>query len=290
MASYYPHKQTVLITIACVIAVGGVFVYAKQGSSPKKSDSKPSVSTDIKVVSSEKISSTTDWRLSFIDKQTPSTPKPISTTQESKDLTLTDQFGRDFFARYIQLKQSNLIENESFVADTLNQSIYSAAQSAEQPKAYTLADVSILANATTAQIKAYGNSIGLIFSTHGVDGDPAVVANEAFEKGDMSLLKQIDPIISSYETITTMLKNLSVPQPLAAYHVDLLNAVSSMAKTSRDIRNVESDPMQTMVSVSAYTTVQNSLTVSLKSMKSYFSIVGISYVSTEPGSIFSQLL
>jgi hemoglobin-like flavoprotein len=292
MASYYPHKQTTLIAILCIIAVGGVFIYAKSDQPTDKTALGPTPTSSIDVTSSKKtddtLASTTDWKLSFLEKPA-SSIRNTAPSASLEDLTLTDQFGRDFFARYIQLKQSNLIENQPFVTDTLNQSIYNAARAAEQPKVFTAADISIIAEATATNIKVYGNTLGSTFSTYGVDADPAIIANDAFEKGDMNLLKQIDPIVSSYETITTQLKNTPVPQPLAPYHVDLLNAVSSMAKISRDIRGVEHDPMQTMVSVSAYTAVQNNLLTSLKSIKSYFALTGITFAPTEPGSLFSQL-
>ena len=289
MASYYPHKQTALIAIICVLAVGGVFVYAKRDAGTKSSGLDPVVPVDIDTVppNSAFSASSTDWRLSFIDKPVPA-ERPGTTIEE--DLTLTDQFGRDFFARYIQLRQSNLIENQSFVTDTLNQSIYSAARSAEQPRTYSISDISTIPDTTSAHIRSYGNSVGSIFSTYGVDGDPAIIANDAFEKGDMLLLAQIDPITASYQRIAQALKALPVPQPLAPYHIDLLNAVSGMEKITRDIRAVESDPMQTMVSVSTYATVQNTLIASLKSMKSYFSLTGVSFASTEAGSLFSQIL
>ncbi|MBP6858558.1 MAG: hypothetical protein KBC33_01865 [Candidatus Pacebacteria bacterium] len=292
MASYYPHKQTALIAILCVLAVGGVFIYAKSGQPTEKASSGSIPASSIDVVSTQKTNetsaSTTDWRLSFLEKPAAPTRTAVPSTS-LEDLTLTDQFGRDFFARYIQLKQSNLIENQPFVTDTLNQSIYNAARAAEQPKAFTVADISIIAEATATNVKEYGNAVGFTFSTYGVDADPAVIANDALEKGDMKLLMQIDPVVSSYETIATQLKGTPVPQPLAPYHVDLLNAVSGMAKISRDIRGVEHDPMQTMVSVSAYTAIQSNLLTSLKSIKSYFALAGIAFASTEPGSLFSQL-
>lgn len=289
MERYYPHKQTILISVICIIIVGGVFMYTKQGTNSEKTAQTPTISTNTRHGRADTMASTSDWRLSFIDKSPATTPKaPSNSTKE--DLTLTDQFGRDFFARYIQLKQSNLIENQQFVTDTLNQSIYNASQAAEQARIYSLNDISTISTPIATDIRAYGNTIGSIFSTYGIDADPAVIANDAFEKGDLSLLAQIDPVIASYETIVSMLKSTRVPQPLAAYHLSLLNAMSGMSKISRDIRALENDPMQTMVSVSSYKSMQDSLIASLKNMRSYFVMVGISFETTEPGSLFALIL
>jgi hypothetical protein len=103
----------------------------------------------------------------------------------------------------------------------------------------------------------------------------------------MTILAQLDPIIRSYENIASALKALPVPQALSVYHLELLNAVSGMASVVRDLRNVEGDPMQTMVSVGSYSTMRGNIISALKKMKSYFSIVGISFTLNEPGGIFS---
>lgn len=287
MASIYPHKQTVLIMIVCAIAVGGAYMYTKQSSSTAKTSVISPISVTNESEKPSAIATSTDWQLSFLDKSTTSTPEKTANTVQNQELTLTDRFGRDFFARYIQLRQSNLIENQQFVTDTLNQSIYTAARGAKQPKTYSLSDLSVIPNPDSARIRAYGNSLGSIFSTYTVNADPAIIANDAFEKGDMTMLEQIDPIISAYASIASALRDLPVPQPLTTYHLNLLNAISGMEKISRDIRAIESDPMQSIVSISAYAETQSSIVAQLKSMASYFSFVGISFSPSEPGSLFS---
>lgn len=290
MASYYPHKQTVIIAIVCIVVVGAVFTYVKTIPRAPATAQQPSSTDNIAVTAPDLLATSTDWRSSFFGEYGTSTPKIYSQTDKRENLTLTDRFGRDFFARYIQLKQSGLIDNEQFVTDTINQSIYTAAQSAQHAKTYTLMDIVVINNTDTSHLKAYGNAIGSTISTYGVDDDPAQIANSAFDANDMTILARIEPIVKSYDTIVSVLKNIPVPQPLAIYHTDLMNAVSGMAKIATDIRYVESDPMQTMVSVSTYSSMQTKLIESLKNMKSYFSITNISFDATEPGSIFSSAL
>lgn len=291
MASYTPHKQTIFITIICVIVVGGTYVYAKGGFGAVMQSEKSAIDT---VITPKTLDTTvsqatsTDWRKSFFT-GTSSAPAKLTGTQNTtkENLTLTDTFGRDFFARYIQLKQSGLRDNQQFVTDSLNSSIEKATDAAKKAKVYTSSDISIQATSNATTLKVYGNTVGNIFSTYGVDGDPATVANDAFEKGDMTLLKKIDPMIAAYETIATMLKNTPVPQPLSSYHLTLVNSVSSMAQIARDLRNVEGDPMQTMVSIGLYPSVQTSLIGALKSIKNYFATASIVFTTTEPGSLFS---
>lgn len=291
MASYTPHKQTILITIMCIVVVGGTYIYTKGGFGALMSPQNPTTNSIVTINTVENaapLSTSSDWRKSFFT-GTSSTPTKLIATQSTaqENLSLTDSFGRDFFARYIQLKQSGLRDNQLFVADTLDTSIGKAADAAKKARVYTLSDITIQTTANPANLRIYGNAVGNIFSTYGVDGDPATVANDAFEKGDMTLLKNIDPMITAYGTITTMLKNTPVPQPLATYHLTLLNAVSGMTQIARDLRNVEGDPMQTMVSIGLYPSVQTSLIGALRSMKTYFGIVPIVFTATEAGSLFS---
>lgn len=294
MESYTSHKQTIIIAILCIIVVGGMFVYAKGGIGglvATKSSQNSQIDGNIAVTTTREnkpISSTsTDWRRSFFTGTSTSIVKSTISTPSNESLTLTDTFGRDFFARYIQLKQSGLRDNQQFVADTLNNSIDKAADSAKKARVYTGTDITVQPVANSENLKVYGNAVGTIFSKYGVDEDPATVANDAFEKGDMTLLKGLDPIVASYETIVAMLKNTPVPQPLSVYHLNMINAESSMAQIARDLRHVETDPMQAIVSIQQYSAAQTSLIGALRAMKAYFSLVPVSFAPTEPGSLFS---
>ncbi len=289
MASYYPHKQTVLITLLCIIAVGGALIYSGTIDISQKIPQKQAQIAPIDVQPKEVVADTvpSDWRKSFINNSSPTTALPAKKSATNEALTVTDQFGRDFFARYVRLKQDNLLDNQQLVQSVVDQSIDTAVKNSGQSITYALKDISITNDADSTSLKAYGNAIGLIFATKGVDGDPATIANTAFDKGDMTLLTGIDPMIGSYRKITADLLILPVPQPLATYHLSLVNSVSTMTGIAQDLRVVDKDPMRGMVALSIYSPTQSSIVGSLKSMQNYFTTSQISFSPAEPGALFS---
>ena len=53
----------------------------------------------------------------------------------------------------------------------------------------------------------------------------------------MSILSDaIDPIISDYKTVIAKLLLVPVPQPMAQYHMDLINGISSLLSVSESLR------------------------------------------------------
>lgn len=283
MVSHHPNKRTVFIAIICMIIVGGTYAYTTIGPHSVSDTKKLLLETKPDdIVSSE------DWRAQFINSTSaPITHSKITTNQSPS--TLTEKLGVDFFARYIQLHQSGLIDNQQLVESAVNQSIYSATQSAEKAKIYSLHDISISSANTETSLKIYGNAVADIFSRYGSDGDVADIANSAFDNADMSLLVNLEPVADSYSTIASEIGRLTVPQPLVTHHINLLNSLSKIELAVRTIRKLDIDPIQAMVSINDYANIHESVVESLIDIKTYLSNAQIQFGPTEPGSIFVNL-
>lgn len=291
MAKSYLHKQTIVIAIICVVAVGGtaLYVYSKpapQISQPIAVDS-PKIDTNITATSSS------DWKKQFFDitggTDAITGETSATSTGSDKPLTLTDQMSRDFFARYIELKQNGLDTNTQLVQDTIDQTIANAQVASAQPQTYTRADLTISNDSSSQSIKDYGNIVGSIFLEYTPNQSPVDIASNAFDQNDMTILAQIDPVIASYKKISSLLVTTPVPQPLAEYHLDLINGINSIILVSQGLRNIEGDPAQSLISLGNYTDAQTTILNALLNIQTYFNTNNITFTSTEPGTFITLM-
>ncbi|MDD5165481.1 MAG: hypothetical protein PHG25_03015 [Candidatus Pacebacteria bacterium] len=290
MAKYYPHKQTLTIAIVCILAVGATTAYTYWQPAPPSSQNLVVQSTDS--IQQDIIgTTTTDWKKQFFDVTGSNTVIKTTAGQVASDtpLTLTDKVGRDFFARYIELKQNNLDGNKQLVQGVIDQTLANAQVESADTKIYTQKDISIIDAIDAQTIHTYANTVAGIIITFGPKKNATDIAYDAFNKNDLSMLNQIDPVITAYKKISQTLIATPVPKPLVQNHLDLINSINSMVSVSQALRNIEGDPMQSIVSLSKYVTVQGNILSALLSMQDYFKLNKIAFIPTESGAFFSLL-
>ncbi|HTK32972.1 MAG TPA: hypothetical protein VL335_00285 [Candidatus Paceibacterota bacterium] len=291
MAKYYPHKQTIVIAFICILAVGGTAAYAYWQPAPETT---PRVIVeDVQSSDGAPISTSTDWKKDFFavtaNSNTITTKNSAAPVASDTPLTLTDKIGRDFFARYIQLKQNNLDSNQQLVQGVIDQTIDTAQSSASQGQVYSEKNILVLSTSNTSTIRAYGNAVGDIFGKYAPIKSPADIAYNAFDQNDMSQLTQIDTIVSNLKKMTQLLISTPVPRDMASNHLSLINGISSLAAISQGIRNLEGDPMQSLISLKSYEQTRSDIMSALLNIQSYLRTNNATYASTEPGNLFFTL-
>jgi len=290
--STYPngHKQIIIISIVCVLVVIAAVIYVRPQlpySQTATADSKIDVDAD-NLQDAATGTSDSDWKKLFNSTSSDSFKTQTSTTTNEK-LTLTDQFSRNFFTNYIELRQSNLTSDQASIQNTMGQLIDSTLNSAPQPKEYNLSNVSINNNASSDDLRKYGNDISSIFLEYGPRANPASIAGDALDQSDPNMLKKIDPIITSYDKMVKAAIATTVPRALAQDHLQLINALSAMLFVSQEFKQVFDDPMQGMVSLKLYTPAQDSIRASLLGMSDYFNNNRIYFTNAEPGIFLSTV-
>ena len=282
--------QTPLIFVVCAVAVLATALYVRQG---KSRDYAPVATVDV-ISENEAPRSTSDsWRSQFFSIGTSTAPAPKASTgtakQNTEPLTLTDQIGRNFFTSYVQLQQGNLIGNETAVQNAVDYTIDTSLESALAPRLYTLADVRVSADAGTAALHGYGNTLVSTFAAHMPTTDAAMIATEALEKQDFSILASIDPVITGHQRMISAMLALSVPKPLEQYHLDLLNGLSRSLYIAQGLRATEKDPMQALVALGTYAPAKNTINTALQGLNVYFRSYGVLFSAGEPGAAFSNI-
>jgi hypothetical protein len=302
MAGLYPHRQTIIIAVVCAIAVVGVIAYVHWQTLSIQANQPDIVATTVgsnplnggdAIGNGTIASSSGDWKKQFYGTATGTTlvlGGDNNQTASSGPLTLTDLLSRDFFARYIQLQQTGQDSNTQLVQDTIDQTIANASASASQPKIYAIGSITVSNKTDSVSVRTYGDAVANILSSYMPRDNVADMANQAFDQGNMDLLNDLDPVISAYQDVIGKLLAVPVPQPIAQYHLDLVNGISSILFTAQGLRNIQTDPLQAMVTLSSYSSSQDKMQTALLNMKNYFNIAGISFTAAEPGILFSTIV
>lgn len=284
MAKNYPRSQTISIFIVSVIVVGAfaVMVKAKNstgninfGASNKplsvKSESQPIIAGGI----------VDNWQEQFFgkDKNTLDIKQPQQNNPSApKTETLTDKFGKDLFLQYWQIHQAGL-ENDQNTLNNVVSRFSDQVAAAAEPTTYLDADINISADTNSDAVLAYAKSLMNILSKIPTE-DTATIANQALSNDDASILKKIDPIIKTYDTMVSGLKTIKVPLNMRTYHLAILNAISIMLFNAKSLRNVNTDPVKGLAAISLYVQGMQQFSNALGDIANAFTASGIIFTSS----------
>lgn len=212
------------------------------------------------------------------------------TASTSQNLTVTDKFGRDIFARYIELKQAGLssdIESQQEIVRELIENgdflVY--------PKVYTTEDITVVDAYDSASLRVYGNQIGAVFQKNMVSArDEGYIVKDSIEKNDPNILKELDPIIESDRRIVAGLASIAVPKVAVRSHLDLLNAMSGVMFVAQSLRQSATDPVVALQGIGRYQETALKLFNAMQQLKTMFSLSFVTFTEGEPGYVFSASL
>lgn len=275
-----------MILIA-ILLVGGAFLVAeyrnKQDSKLIYTGTTLSTSTDL-----QNYENAIDWKniLLAIDKTSSSTVKDI--TKKPEELTPFDILGRDFFARYMELRQMGNSADKLNQQDLINQTLRNVVLS--KPKLYTSDEITVHADSSIPSIKQYGNNIAGIFKKYSINSrNEGVIARDAIQRDDSEILKELDPLIESYRNIVTAILKTPAPQTISAKHLDLLNGMNAALFVVQSFRKSGSDPIAGLQASSQYLPARQKILDAMNDIKIYLASLNITYSPSEPGNLFIPL-
>lgn len=292
---FYPHKQTAIIFILCVLGVLVTVWYVGRGDvRGKETDNTMSIKQNKQVIQAGvAIATTTDWQKQFFVSST-STPskKDVSTTKNQntdEPDTITGRFGKKVFEQYMLLKQNNLAEDPTAVKAVVDQNVNDFISTAPQAEVYDIRSVVLANTSDLSAERTYANAVGSILSTYTPQGDMAMIANQALEENDPTKIKEVEAIANSYSIMLKRLLVTPTPKTLAGYHINLINGVSSVAFVAEGMSKVFSDPVQGMVALAVYEKSLLSLQNALLDLKYNFSQKQILFSNNEPATVFNLI-
>lgn len=205
------------------------------------------------------------------------------TAKKTENLTATDKLARSFFSQYMNLKEVGL-QNDKDSQENIAKGIFSDTNFVQAPKPYTEKDIRI---STTVTLRDYGNTVGAIFKNNAVQGrNEAAILKDALTADNPEMLKELDPILASYRTIQTGLRNIQVPPAAATAHVHLLNSMSQIIFVVDLFTKTFTDPVVGIQGTALYQQTFQSLQQSFAEVRAIFAAAAITFDQTETGIFF----
>lgn len=283
-------KNSLLITIA-ILLIGGSFVFVNYKNEHDKEEyiaKELTISNDLNESPQEVDTDgdgSKDWEEILVGtnpndaKSKPSPTKSpttadITKNKDSEKLEPIDLVSREFFARYMELRQIGASK------DKLNQQDLAVKTAGniilETPVKYKIEIVLTKPDNGNTGVQQYGDEIGAIFKKNAVQArNEAVIARDSVQKEDPELLKEIDPSIASYKKTISELLKLRVPQTVAPLHLDLINGMNDFLFLAQSFRNSGVDPIKGLQAVAYYPVASKNFSDAVIAIKSYFKYLGI---------------
>ncbi len=174
-----------------------------------------------------------------------------SAGQSEENLTQTDKFSREFFTTIATLNQSG--EMDQATIDALGISLAERIQNATPVKIYTIKDIKIKNSDDVQAIQKYSDTLTNIYVKYSAGKEvPEVLEKLVADEENMSILKELDPIINRIKKIIAELLKMEVPPSIATLHLDLLNNSQRLLENISDVRLLDSDPILAIGAISQY--------------------------------------
>ena len=176
----------------------------------------------------------------------------ISTAEGApeENLTETDKFSRELFSTVTALEQSGSLDE--ITGQKMVDSLVNSIGNSAQRKIYTLADLNIN-NGTT--IQRYNNALDEIYTKYPIENSVLAVLEKFIidqNNVDVGALAGLNPIIGQNKKILAGLVKTSVPQYLAALHLNVINTLQGLTENLDDIKLYESDAIVALGGISKY--------------------------------------
>ncbi|OHA17163.1 MAG: hypothetical protein A3H57_03925 [Candidatus Taylorbacteria bacterium RIFCSPLOWO2_02_FULL_43_11] len=205
--------------------------------------------------------------------------------QIEADLSETDKFSREWFAKYIAAKQAgdpiNVDQSDFLIQSALN------AESGTVD-IFSEADFQITGD-DEQSFRKYGNTLGAIFNDKNAqypEGEMMILDNYQ-ATDDPSKLADLSKSKLRYQGIKEEMAKMAVPKSLVADHTVMINMMSIVEVVVDNMRYIDSDPLRALGWVSIYPDAVDLFINSLRKVSAQFSSRGIIFKKGESGLLIS---
>lgn len=209
-------------------------------------------------------------------------------TKTTEKLEPIDLVSREFFARYLELRQVGLSGDQYSQQELVERTVNGIQLNEAKP--YLTSEIKVKMDNSTESIKKYGNEIATVFKKFAiVSRNEGIIVKDASEKNDPKILEELDPVIESYRNIVNALLAVESPQIVSTMHLDLLNGMNSALFVTQSFRKSAVDPIVGLQATTQYLSASDKVIRAMTAIKSYLMYLGIAYSPSEPGVLFIPL-
>lgn len=204
------------------------------------------------------------------------------------DLTETDKFSRELFAKYVNARESGDFKSGDYASLMLQ---YAEKASKEDIVIYKETDIKTI-QANKESMKEYGNNLAKIIKAKNKE----YPLNEMFlldkvtkEKPETKeKIEEFKNIAGRYSGIKEEMLKMSVPENVVKIHTQLINVLGIMSVSVENMQYIFNDPVKAMSWVAIYPHTADVLVESLKDLRRYFLENKIIFNTKEDGSLFTS--
>lgn len=212
---------------------------------------------------------------------------PKNTGTNDPNLTETDKFARSIFSKYMTLKQGGVPMNANNQSGLIQNILQDQSLDVNAP-IYSKKDLHLGAD-NAASIKQYSNDMAHILLTYSIKSkDAAIIARDSIVHSNPDEIKGLDPIIKSYSDILGHTLKVKVPPSASNVHIALLNSLSDMIKTIKNMRVVNSDPLLSLKGFAHYSDAFPLFVQTLTDLKDFVVAQNITFLPGDEGYVFGR--
>jgi hypothetical protein len=182
-------------------------------------------------------------------------------TEDTGNLTQTENFSKEFFATIAALEQSGAIDEngnmDQATMDKLTSSLENSVQNSPQRKIYALSDIKIINDNSLKAIKKYNSALNSVSPKNTIkysvtDVFKKFAPDDTGNNANPAALSELDPIIKQMTDFLNGMVATSVPQSLASLHLNAINAIEGVIENLTDAQLYSTDPIIAFSGMSKY--------------------------------------
>ncbi|MBX9906767.1 thrombospondin type 3 repeat-containing protein [Patescibacteria group bacterium] len=196
--------------------------------------------------------------------------------------TVTSRFAQRFFGEFLQKTGETSMTDEE-KQKMLERSLVDM-NMVVNDRLLTERDI-VVTNAIDAEtLRAYGNSLATAFINHPLKNEgELLIFKRAVESENDEELKDLDPIIATYEGTIKDVRAVVVPKSIVQEHLALLNQLQVIYATILAMRNMPTDPLPALMRFQQYLPEAEMLGQAFIGVTNNLTSQGITYDLLEPG-------
>ena len=190
-----------------------------------------------------------------------------ATSQDTQNLTQTDQFSRELFATMAAANQNGSMDQTTI--DALGASLAEKIQNPVVRKVFLTSDIKIIKDDSVQAFNTYFNTMNNIQAKYPIkESVTSILQKFAADENnvDTSVLVKLDEAITQTQNIINGILKVNVPQSLVSLHLDLLNAGERTLENVTDMKLFDKDPIVAMGAMGKYIENLNSAQSALNAL------------------------
>ena len=216
-----------------------------------------------------------DWKkiLVSVDPKTQGITEDLTAKNSSifDDTTLTAQMSKDFFSQYLLLKKGGNALTADDISKITN-NISSSAVYSTKGVTYVAGNLHVINKADKETIKKYQDIVNLILKTRSnqIRENPVLLLNSSINSQGANQLPKLDSIVKIGQEFIGDLLNVEVPLSAVTPHLALLNSISAVVSDLEGMRELYTDPIKALSSITQYNQDITNFQTSLNNLNVYF--------------------